>query len=1322
LAIDTSLTIEGLGENNLTISGSHESRLFRIGGNTEVTIDGLTLTDGFSETDGGAIDNRGVLNLSNTNIRDSFARDDGGGISNFGTLRLTSSTLSNNIAEDDGGGISNFGGTVEATHSIFSRNAASDDGGGIFNFNGTVQLIGSTLTENAVENGDGGGTHSFRGTTAVNNTIVSGNFDAGGESPDVEGSFTSNGFNLIGISDGSTGFSNGVNGDIVGTSANPINSQLGDLQDNHAPLVGSLVIDAGDPNVTGSDRFGTSRPQGAGVDIGAVEFQFFDTLTVDTLADELDGDLSLGDVSLREAILATAAGGTIDFAESLTGGTLALTLGTLNLDKNLTIQGLGADNLTIDGNETFRIFSINSNADIEISGLTLANGGNPSSSGSAIFNAGTLNLSDSVIRDSRGRFGGGINNQGNLSVVNSTIRNNQEAEGEGGGGIRNMGTATLLNSTVSDNLGGGISSNSVLSAIDSTIGNNTGDGIRNDGSLRVSNSTIQNNTESGIRNSGDVTLLNSTISGNQSSGILNAGTLNVTNSTITNNQAFRGGGIVTTSGTVTLGNTIVAGNTDSGSIGGRDTSPVSYPDVEGTFISNGNNLIGSGEGSTGFVNGSNGDIVGTNANPIDPRLAPLADNGGTTFTHALLADSPAVNAGNNANLPADTEDLDGDGDTSEPLPVDQRGVERVQNGFVDIGALESGIETRPTVSLEATDTEASENAGDVGTYTLTRTETDGELTVNLSLDGNSTASLTDDYTLEVNGSPINPSNANFSLTFAEGESELTIRLIPVDDVLAEDAEIVTLNLNEDVEYAIDPLLNTGTVTLAANDLSVVNNTNDSGLGSLRQAILNANASPGADTITFEGTLFADDTPDTIALTSGELEITDDLTIQGLGANTLTVSGNNASRVFNVDDSDNSRQIDVAIDGLTVTQGNTTGNGGGIVSQENLTITNSAIANNTADNGGGISSQGGTLDIVDSTIRLNDASNGVGGGIQQLGDAIVNINNSTINGNTATGNGAGIDANPSPGGFAFNLTNSTLSGNLTTNGSGGGLSLGGNALMRVSHSTVTNNTTTLGSGGGIANRFGGSLELASTIVAMNFAATNPDIRGGVQSQGFNLIGNGSGATGLMNGVNGDLVGTATNPIAPRLASLADNGGATFTHALQPGSPAIDAGNNANAPTTDQRGISRPQDGDNNGTATADIGAFEVSTVSVNSATDIINGRSGDNLLHGDEGDDILEWGVDNDIDTVSDRNGDGSDIVNRLTQSVGRAWLSFEGIEAIDVAVNGSNTSFHLGDGTENNAGFSSSQLLAELRGVSKLTAENIGQNLVASNTAELVFA
>ena len=160
---------------------------------------------------------------------------------------------------------------------------------------------------------------------------------------------------------------------------------------------------------------------------------------------------------------------------------------------------------------------------------------------------------------------------------------------------------------------------------------------------------------------------------------------------------------------------------------------------------------------------------------------------------------------------------------------------------------------------------------------------------------------------------------------------------------------------------------------------------------LREAIEAANTNtsvgdapagiPGADTIDFDEGL----SEGTITLTSGELQITDDLTINGLGADELTVSGNNQSRVFVIDDGDQSNQIDVVIDGLTITEGATSGNGGGILNEDSLTLTQSTVSNSSALNGGGIYNQG-VATLINSNLSNNftaivpGVGRGGGGGI------------------------------------------------------------------------------------------------------------------------------------------------------------------------------------------------------------------------------------------------------------------------------------------------------------------------------------------------------
>jgi filamentous hemagglutinin family protein len=170
----------------------------------------------------------------------------------------------------------------------------------------------------------------------------------------------------------------------------------------------------------------------------------------------------------------------------------------------------------------------------------------------------------------------------------------------------------------------------------------------------------------------------------------------------------------------------------------------------------------------------------------------------------------------------------------------------------------------------------------------------------------------------------------------------------------------------------------------------VTNNADSGAGSLRQAVSDANSSAGADNIAFaSGT---NGTP--IVLTSGELVVSDPdgLTITGNGVSETIIDGNNASRVFNV------TKGDITFENLTIRNGKTTGNGGGILASGNVTLNNATVSGNKASiNGGGISANK-NVTLTNSTVSGNTA--GVaGGGI--LAGSTVTLTNSTVSGNTAT---------------------------------------------------------------------------------------------------------------------------------------------------------------------------------------------------------------------------------------------------------------------------------------------------------------------------------
>lgn len=341
----------------------------------------------------------------------------------------------------------------------------------------------------------------------------------------------------------------------------------------------------------------------------------------------------------------------------------------------------------------------------------------------------------------------------------------------------------------------------------------------------------------------------------------------------------------------------------------------------------------------------------------------------------------------------------------------------------------------------------------------------------------------------------------------------------------------------------------------------VSNTNDSGAASLRQAVLDAQDG----TLIRFSSLF--NTPQTISLSSGEINISRDIHLEGPGAHLLTVRNTApTSRIFSVTVSSK-----INIKGLTITGGNTTSSGGGILISGTgavVTLTNCNINGNTAPSGGGIRNSG-NLRLINSTVSGNTA-NGTApltaGAISNTGD--MTILNSTISGNTTTGNAA-----------------SSSAGIHTQQGA-----------MSIINSTITNNASDgAGSAGGIICLFECVTNIRNTIIAGNQnSAAFPDVvigsNGVITSGGFNLIGN-RGATTVFN-QTGDQTGTDTSPINPQLAPLSYNGGSALTHALLANSPAIDKGHSFNL-GADQRGRNRSFDNyllTNTGDG-ADIGAFE-----------------------------------------------------------------------------------------------------------------------------------
>ncbi|HVC97858.1 MAG TPA: choice-of-anchor Q domain-containing protein, partial [Pirellulales bacterium] len=649
LSLSENVKIDGTGasiaiEGGNTAGSATNAQVFVVNFGVNAVLDELTITNGFA-SNGGGITNSGTLTVSNSILSDNTCAGDGGGIYNSGaasTLTVSNSTFANNSASN-GGGIYNDSGTVTVNNGTLSGNAAIN-GGGISNFGEDAfgQIYGVlNLTNTIVANSTSGGDLYDNGLAAIvaqNNLIQSTNY-----------------------------IQNGDNGNIVGEDPllSPLDYYGGPTQ-TFALLPGSPAIDAGDARMAFStDQRGLDRVVGGHVDLGAFESQ---PLVVNTTADS--AATAFGQLSLRQAIaLANVRPGNdaITFDPNVFGTTQTITLagGALALNDTTgttTIEGPGANLLTINGNSASGVFSVTSGASTLLDSLTIANGN--ASFGGGIYNDGTVSVGYCTLSGNQATDGGGIYSRGTLTVSYCTLVGNSASLD--GGGINGGGTVSVGNSTLAGNSASG-------------AGAGGGGGIYTTGSLTVGNSTLAGNSAGGagggiLNNQGTVTAWNSTFAGNYSAGIgggiYNYGTMNVRSSTLSDNSADNGGGIYSYL-VLNLTNTIVADNT--GLFYG--------PDVSGAISAANYNLIGNNAGTsllaatTGSTPDSNGNLIGSAASPISPLLAPLANYGGTTQTMALLTGSLALGSGDVA--------------LAAGFSIDQRGFPRVVNGAVDIGAFET---------------------------------------------------------------------------------------------------------------------------------------------------------------------------------------------------------------------------------------------------------------------------------------------------------------------------------------------------------------------------------------------------------------------------------------------------------------------------------------------------------------------------------------------------------------------------------------------------------------------------------------------------------
>jgi len=645
LTPSVTMTIDATGR-SVTISGGNSIGLFIVNSGVTLTLTSLTLANGNTTTNGGAIHNTGTLTVTGSTFTGNSAHVSGA-IYNNGTLTVTNSTFSGNTATSASGAIYNGkgtvqvtgstfsgntatnasgaiqnGGTLTVTNSTFSGNTATSTSGAIYNGKGTVNVTGSTFSGNTATNASGAIYNNGGGTLTLTLSVVAGNTAPTG--PDLFGAVsTDGGGNVIGTTADSTGLS-------AASDKLDVPALLGPLANNGGPtqtfalLSGSPAIDIA-PCPTGltTDQRGVPRPQGANCDSGSYEAIVSpQSFVVTSVADNVnDANCTAASCTLRQAVnlsnLTVGSGtNTITFAPAVFATAQTITLlagsgGALTLTAPVTITAPGLNTLTVSGNNTSQIFVITGGITATISGLTATAGYTAADNGGAISvraGGGLLTLTDSAVTNSRtADNGGGIFSDGSLIVRRVTV---------------SAGTVRIDASTITGNqaasAGGGLGF------------------FNNQPDVTVVNTTVDSNTA--VANGG---------------GVANLGhSLALTNVTITNNTAtgagINGGGIAFFN-TGSLNDSIIAGN----------TSPTTPNNISGVFT------------------GANNHV------DVNTLLAPLGayngGSGGTTQTRPPLPGSPAIDSGNTATCAA----------------TDQRGVSRPQptGGTCDAGAVEARVFT-----------------------------------------------------------------------------------------------------------------------------------------------------------------------------------------------------------------------------------------------------------------------------------------------------------------------------------------------------------------------------------------------------------------------------------------------------------------------------------------------------------------------------------------------------------------------------------------------------------------------------------------------------
>ncbi len=804
-----------------------------------------------------------------------------------------------------------------------------------------------------------------------------------------------------------------------------------------------------------------------------------DTITV-------QNDLDSGAGSLREAIALICPGGTINFAAGLSGGTIGLN-SALIIEKDLTINGLGASNLTVDGQINDRVFEVFTHT-VAISGLSVTGGIGVTEPGGGIFNSGNLTLDDVAVylNVAIDEFGGGIANYNVLTITNSAVFSNT-VDGADGGGIYNEGTLSLDTVDVYAN-----------EAPPAAFPAGFGGGIATAGTATITNSNIFNNFSS--------------IDGG---GIINAGDLTITASEIYGNGAIEGfgGGIASFIGTVIISDTLIYENiADGGDGGGLYNADVLQVDNSQIYSNTAaldafdNFGEGGGIASDGILTVTNSIIYGNDA---DSFGAGISNNATATVTGTDIYD--------NITFEGDGGGIGNIGD----LTLDDVNIylnESIDSGISAGGGIASGGVLTITNSAVFSNTTEFYGGGIINGFIATMAGTD--VYGNVVLEGNG-GGISDFGILSIDTSNIfsNTAIADAFGDFGEGggiAAEGFVLTMTNSTVYGNSAEndgggidqyadeasisntVIRNNTSGDDGGGIDHdfgILTLDNVTITANEAV----DNGGGIDIDDDANINASDITGNSAgndgggIDFaDGTLIITDTQiltNTAAGEGGGIWADDVVSISGgaINANQALAGGG----LFNVDHA--------TLDSVTVQENSVTFDGGGIWSDDYITVTNSTVISNSADLGGGF------------YLAFD----------QSIGNAgLSTISDSTINANSATTSGGGFYNITG----TLYITSSDIISNVAATSGGGLFSTGTvTATVAITNSRILSNSAA--TGGAYQQAHGTTTINTSCIVANDDLAVNY-VDGTTVDATDNWWGHPSGPSGVQPGIGDSVSGNVT----------------------------------------------------------------------------------------------------------------------------------------------------------------------------------------------------